>query len=957
GRLHTRGVPVDWQAYFATSGARHVDLPTYAFQRRSYWLESGKASPDGAGPGLTPTGHPLLGSAVDVADSDEALFTSRVSLATHPWLGGHTVLDTVVLSAGAIADLVIRAGDEFGATVLDALSLRAPLLLPAEGAVQIQVRIGTSDASGRRPVTVYARPDNAGARWTVHAGGHLGSGATGGSEESALLVQGGGTRLSEARLPEEVLADAAQFGLHPHLLDAALLQHPFTASPGTVLVPAEWRGVRLHASGATEVRVLLTERGDNTAAVQLLDPEHQLVADIETVEYREVPLEQFALPLDGGDGHDGLFSLAWAETELPAAGRELVLGVMGDEADQLEDVAAVAKAVESAGAGGTGSPIDAVLLPWLPEPGRDLPGSVHSATHRALALVQEWLADDRLAGTRLVLVSRGAVAAEGGDAVDPAASAVWGLLRSAQQEAPDRFVLVDLAATGDAGPGTGSTGFAFDDPATAAALSAVVGSGEPQAAIRDGNIRLPRLRKADAGSGQAAPWNPDGTVLITGGTGALGSLFARHLAVEHGVRHFLLAGRSGLHADGTRQLAAEFTEIGMTDVTVTVAQCDVSDRDALVALLAGIPEEHPLTGVVHAAGVVDDGTVEELTQDRLDRTLRPKADAAWHLHELTRGLELSAFVLFSSATGVLGGPGQAGYAAANAFLDGLAAHRRAAGLPATSIAWGQWALADSVGINAHLDAGDRARATRDGFRPVTPAHGQALFDAALASAHAALAAVPLDPAAVRDQDTVPALLRELLRTVDRRPAARSAAVAAGTFTQRIGELPAEARHRAVLDLVRAEVSAVLGHLEQHAVEAERAFQELGFDSLTAVDLRNRLSRATGIALPATLVFDHPTPAELTDYLLTQVAAAQNAGGLQAAHVELDRLESALSEISGDAALRGDVTVRLRRILSRLGDTPDTSDAAEGADLTERIEAATAADLFALIDSQLGGPAA
>ncbi|MBT2400189.1 SDR family NAD(P)-dependent oxidoreductase [Streptomyces sp. ISL-100] len=964
GRLHTRGVPVDWQAFLAASGARRVDLPTYAFQRRRYWLESGTASPDAAGLGLTPTGHPLLGSAVTVADSDEALFTSRISLATHPWLADHTVLNTVVLSAGAIADLAIRAGDELGATVLDDLSLRAPLRLPAKGAVQIQVRIGTPDASGRRPLTVYARPDSPDARWTVHAEGHLGSGVTGGNEGLGPVVQGGAARLPEAKLSEELLADAAQFGLHPALLDAALLSHPFTASLGTVLVPAEWRGVRLHASGATEVRVLLTERGDNTISVQLTDKNHQLVADIEALAYREVPLEQFAHPPAGGHGHDGLFFLDWPETALPDAGRELVLGVMGDEADQLGDVAAVAKAVESAGAGGTGSPIDAVLVPWRTEPGHDLPGSAHSATHRALALVQEWLADDRLAGTRLVLVSRGAVAVEGGDEADPAASAVWGLLRSAQQEVPDRFVLVDLAATGDADPGTGSAGFAFDDPATAAALSAVLDSGEPQAAIRDGKIRLPRLRQADPVPEQAAPWNPDGTVLITGGTGALGSLFARHLAVEHGVKHLLLVGRSARHTNGTKELAAELNALGMTDVTLTVAECDVSDRDALAALLAGIARQHPLTGVVHAAGVLDNGTVEGLTQDRLDRTLHPKADAAWHLHELTRDLELSAFVLFSSTTGVLGGPGQANYAAANAFLDGLAAHRRADGLAATSLAWGLWDLPGNAGagINAHLDAGDRARAARDGFRPVTPAHGQALFDAALATEHAALAAVPLDPAAVRSRETVPALLRGLVRNGDRRRIARgSTPLAAETFTQQISELPTEARHRAVLDLVRAEVSAVLGHLEQHAVEAERAFQDLGFDSLTAVDLRNRLHRATGIALPATLVFDHPTPAELTAYLLTQVAAAQNEGGRQTAHADLDRLESALAEISGDAALRGDVAVRLRRILSRLSDAPGAtdaaSDAAEGADLTDRIEAASAADLFDLIDSQLGGPAA
>ncbi|MGV9762030.1 SDR family NAD(P)-dependent oxidoreductase, partial [Streptomyces tricolor] len=402
-----------------------------------------------------------------------------------------------------------------------------------------------------------------------------------------------------------------------------------------------------------------------------------------------------------------------------------------------------------------------------------------------------------------------------------------------------------------------------------------------------------------------APYG-DGTVLITGGTGTLGGLVARHLVTEHGVRDLLLVGRRGTEPPAVADLRA-------AGARVRVAACDVSDRAALGALLADV--EPPLTAVVHAAGVLDDGTLASLTPERLTAVLRPKADAAWHLHELTAGTDLSAFVLFSSAAGTFGAPGQGNYAAANTALDALAEHRRARGLPAVSLAWGPWAAESAM--TGGLSGGDRARMTRSGVRPLTAAEALALLDAACRTTSGALAALRLDTAALTAGPGAPhALLRDLVR----RPAgpAREDTAAQPALPERLAGLGEEQRRRAVLDVVRRGAAAVLGHTRVSAVDTARGFLDLGFDSLTAVELRNRLTEATGVRLAATVVFDHPTPAALARHLLTELApriqaartAAPAAGDPDAelraaiAAIPLDRLRQAglLDELARLAGL-------------------------------------------------------
>ncbi|CAO5236319.1 hypothetical protein FAGKG844_10356 [Frankia sp. AgKG'84/4] len=553
------------------------------------------------------------------------------------------------------------------------------------------------------------------------------------------------------------------------------------------------------------------------------------------------------------------------------------------------------------------------------DPGTDVPGAVRAATAAALALVQQWLADARFSSSRLVFVTRDLVAADGRPGAsgrperDLAAAAVCGLVRSAQSEHPDRFVLVDLD----------------DHVESYAVLPAALRTDEPRLAVHAGMVRAERLVRlttppdvtgdgttgeetADDGvaedgiAGGAPVWATHGTVLVTGATGTLGRLIAHHLATAHGVRRLLLLSRQGAQAAGAAELLARLAALG---VDATLTACDVADRDALAGALASVPAEFPLTGVVHTAGAVDDGIIAALTPARIDAVLRPKADAAWHLHELTRDADLTAFVLYSSAAGVFGSAGQGNYAAANAVLDALALQRRAAGQPATSLAWGMWEQRSA--LTAHLGAADLARMSAGGSRPLSSEQGLALFDAALATAVPVAVPIQLTPVALRARSgrsttgeraagtgtagtgtagtgTVPPLLRGLVDgpgLTRRGPTRRvvDAAVERGAFARRLVGLAEPDREATLVELVRTDVAAVLGHASTAAVTAHRSFLELGFDSLTGIGLRNRLADATGLRLRPTVVFDHPTPVDLARYLSAELVEVtmddgQTAGG-------------------------------------------------------------------------------
>ncbi|MEA2221633.1 MAG: hypothetical protein QOH83_9 [Solirubrobacteraceae bacterium] len=357
--------------------------------------------------------------------------------------------------------------------------------------------------------------------------------------------------------------------------------------------------------------------------------------------------------------------------------------------------------------------------------------------------------------------------------------------------------------------------------------------------------------------------DPDGTVLVTGGTSGLGPAVAEHLAREHGIRHVLLVSRRGADTPGAGALQARLADLGCT---ATVEACDVGDRAALARLLDAIDPDHALTAVIHAAGTFADGMIASLDDAALDTVMRPKSGAARWLDELTAGDDLAAFVLFSSAAGVFGLPGQGNYASANASLDALAQRRRACGLPATAVAWGVWEHDD--GMTRRLSARDIGRlmaGTRQRALPATDA--LALLDAAIGHRDPLLVALPLDLAALRAEariGTLPALLSDLARAPARRE--RADAAIGGSLAQQLGLAAPDERDTLVLELVRGQAAATLGHPSPDAVQPDRPFKELGLDSLGSVVLRNRLAQVTGLRLPSTLVFDHPTPVAMASFL-------------------------------------------------------------------------------------------
>ncbi|MEH1102387.1 type I polyketide synthase, partial [Micromonospora sp. CPCC 205561] len=888
--LHVHGVAVSWQPWFADTGARRVDLPTYAFHRERYWLPPAGQSADVSGAGLGVARHPLLGAAVSVAGEDMVVLTGRLSVSTHPWLADHVVSGAVIVPGTALVDLVVRAGDEVGASRVRELTVLAPLVLPASGGgVRVQVRVGPADGTGARSVTVHSQTeDDPESGWTRHADGLVGTPAAdeptlgawpppGASEVDvtgwyATVAEHGlaygpvfrglrrawtaeGEVFAEVALPDEVIGDPAGFGVHPALLDAAL--HPVGLLPadeagGGARVPFAFEGVQVHAVGARTLRVRLTPSGSSVRLVAV-DETGAPVVSVDSLTLRE--LTGMAAPSD--EAHRSLFEVSWQPEQVTAPGGAYDWVVVGDRpldgAPQLPAYAEVA-AVATAVTDGTAPAPAALLLPVAPAAaGADVPDAARSVTADVLGAVQAWLAADSLADSRLVVVTRGAVATGTTDRVtDLAGAAVWGLLRSAQSEHPGRIVLADLE------PGV-------DLDADLLALLAAT-AGEPglggQLAVRAGTAYLPRLVRA-TGDAHTPATLGRGTVLVTGGTGSLGALVSEHLVTAYGVRSLVLASRQGPAAPGADRLAERLTALG---AAVRVVATDVTDRARVGELVRAITDEDRLAGVVHTAGVLDDGVVSGITADRLADVLAPKVTAGWWLHEATAELDLDLFVLFSSVAGVLGSPGQAAYAAGNAFLDGLAQLRAQRGLPAISLAWGMW---DTDGMAASINDVDRARVTRTGLVPMTAPVGLGLWDAALSHGGAALVPAVVDLPAMRAQTAagrVPPMLRALVG-----PAAKRRRSGTGAWVDRLAGLdPQEARTQVAL-LVRGMIAQVLGHGGADQVPADRAFRELGFDSLTAVELRNRINSATGLRLTSTLVFDYPTPGALSEHLYEQLS--------------------------------------------------------------------------------------
>ncbi|WP_062432670.1 type I polyketide synthase [Herbidospora daliensis] len=917
------GAEVDWSAAVTPGPDRNVDLPTYAFERRRYWL--GAAGPAGIAPaGIDASGHPLLTAVVPTAD-DGFLLTGELTAATAPWLADHAVEGGVLLPGAAFVELALEGGALTGCDHLEELVIEAPLFLSEGETVPLQIIVGASDADARRPVGVFAR---AGSAWTRHVSGLLATGSPVMPEPPAWAatwppadaepfpIDGAYERLADlgyeygpafqgvramwtrgTELFAEISADGTDvtgFGIHPAVLDAAFQPMVLAAGPGAPRLPFAFRGVGLHASGATLLRVRLVPSGDD-ATVEAADASGHPVFSIAGLRVRTAPARTSAARGPVLHGTD------WVKVAAPAGDESgfVFLGAGPLPADVPGFVVAVVGADPSSG----------------------LPVALREECGRALDLVRMWAGDERFAASRLVFVTRPG---------DLAGAAVRGLVRTAMSEHPGRFVLLEAAE-----------GFA-DWSAVAGAVAA----GETQLAAVEGALLAPRLARRPAGPAELPAGIGEGTVLVTGGTGGLGRLVARRLVERHGVQDLLLVSRRGLDAPGAEELAGELGALG---ARVTVVAGDVADRDTLAAALALVPPDRPLTGVVHTAGVLDDATVEHLDAGRFATVLAPKADAAWHLHELTRDLPLSAFVLFSSLAGTLGSAGQGNYAAANVFLDALAAHRREAGLPAVSIAWGLWAVGS--GMTGGLTDGDVARMARSGVAPLTVDAGLDLFDAALGSAEPRVVAASWDVGGLTaraERGDLPPLLSGLVRAPRRQAASGVASAApAGDLSGRLAAVPETEARRLLTDLVRAHVAAVLAHGSAAGIDVDRAFSELGFDSLTAVELRNRLNAETGLRLPATLVFDHPTVTALTGYLFRHLAPAAPSPE-ETLRGALERIEAELGTLNGEAdAVRHKLVAILQTGLTRLSPGPATA-----TEVVAKIGSASDEEIFALIDNEL-----
>ena len=913
---HAAGAPVDWNAFFAGSGARTVPLPTYAFQRKRLWLTPQSGGADPAALGQTALGHPFLAAAIEDPEGEGLSLSGRVSLAEHPWLADHALVGTAIMPGTAFLEAALYAGERVGADTVEELILQAPLPL-GDNPVALRVTV-SAPVDGRRALAIHSRPEEEGAPWTRNAAGTLSEripqqpgplsewppyGAKGIEVEDlrsrlaetgfeygeafeclSAAWQGSGEIYVEASTPQQ-LDRQEGFLVHPALLDAignVLLSAPGEDADGKLLLPYAWRGVRLNRAGVSVLRMRMSQSEDSGFAA--FDRDGAVAIGAESVELRFIDRDDLRATV-GADR--SLYALAWQALPAPAAGAH--------PEPEIFDARGAADGAEALCA-------------------------------RALERIQGFLAEAEDEETRLTVLTRGAFATGRNESPDLAQAALAGLVGSAAAENPGRFALLD------------SDGSA----ASEAALRGAIASQEPQLALREGELLAPRLAQPGPSEAEPVALDPEHTVLITGATSGLGRLVARHLASVHGARHLLLASRSGEAAEGARELREELEGLG---VTVEIAACDVSDRAQVQELLASIDPEHRLGAVIHCAGLLEDATVPNASAEQLARVFGPKVDAALHLHELTAALDLTHFVLFSSIAGVFGGAGQGAYAAANRCLDALAQARRAEGLAATSLAWGLWSEENAA--TAGADAADVARvwrlaAQRFALLPLSPERGLALFDAALARPEELLVPVDLDFALLRGRaraDSLPALYKGLVRA----PVKTSGE--GGSLARRFAAATEAKREELVLEIVRGHVAAVLGHESAAQVAPDKAFKELGFDSLAAVELRNRLELDSELSFASSLAFDYPTPAAVAEYLVGELGSGP--AGAAAGSSEEREIRDALAQIPLER-LRG------AGLLGALLELVGADEGPEGEAPEQPIEQIDSMDIGDLVQRTLAG---
>jgi amino acid adenylation domain-containing protein len=895
GDLYCAGADLDWDALRGGERRRSVALPTYPFERERCWLDR----PAGRSARGQDARHPLLETRLE---APIPIFQTHLGAGAPAYLGDHEVGGATLLPATAYVELALAAGGEVMAGPLEVrdLVLQEALVLPESGGRAVQVVL-VQGADGEMTVQLFSGTGISATRgepssvWRLHASGRVGpatesprptleldtertmivdsldpadlyrdfsdAGADYGPAFRTLVQawRGENRALAKVSLPEGLSAEG--YEVHPALLDGCfqLLGVALPPRDGrTVHVPVRIGSVRLHERPGDACWCLAAVAEDGSGIVgelQLVDEGGTVLAELTGIELAPVERRTFAPAAEQLE--DWLYEVEWRD-----ALREPVTGDPGrwliSSADPASG-AAIADALRSRGADvdlvEPEQAADALDLPGLHgialvAPAFSGPTLEATAAMRqraitpALSLLKKLA--DREAPPRLCIVTRGAQ--PGATAIDPSQAMLWGLGAVVDAEHPElRCTLIDLDPA--------------DDPSVAAenlAGELLAAEGESRVALRDDARKVARLVRSNApATSEPTPVRPDATYLVTGGLGGLGLLVAGRL-VALGARHLVLAGRRPPSPDAATAIALLEAE----GAEVRVEQIDVSLRSDLQRLLApASPSRPPLAGIVHAAGVLDDGVLVQQSADRFARVLAPKVDGAVLLHELTLDLDLDFFCLFAAGAGLLGSPGQGNYAAANAFLDALAHHRRLAGLPAVAIDWGAW---DGVGMTASVgDRGERRWATR-GIDLIAPEQGLVAFERALQSGKPQIAVLPVRWRSFSRgaPGRVPALLADLAGPSP----TGGGAGAEPELARRLREAAGGEQAAVLREHVRRQAMRVLGLDDPRAIDADRPLAELGLDSLTAVELRNALATATGRVLPATLLFDYPTVASLADYL-------------------------------------------------------------------------------------------
>ncbi|MFE3022450.1 beta-ketoacyl synthase N-terminal-like domain-containing protein, partial [Streptomyces sp. NPDC059256] len=852
GRAHAHGTVVDWAAFFGRR--KWIDTPLYPFQHQHFWLH-----PTGRSSGGTATGHPVITEAIELPDDQGVIFTGQLSADTHPWLTSYALHGVAVVPATVLLDLALYTAHHIGLAEVEALTVETLLVLPDTGTARLHVTAVPVE-EGRSRITIHSRRSGApDASWTRHATGTAADHAVApAADVPAEWPPAGAVPLDPEELAERLLdightGEDPLFGLRTawrtgdvlhtvvqltedmgrsgFVLDPRLLQTALSAAGAgdeAPLVPAVWKGVTATAA-PRELRVRLSAGSESTSMV-VSDLTGAVVATVDAVTHRPVDLREFA------QAHfDPGYEPGWTAVAVAPSSEESHWAILGDNyagfpGTQVADLDVLGRLLDE------GTPMPDGVLVSCPD------SRVGTSTRlaRMLELIQSWLSDERLADTRLVVLTFGAMAVHDDDRIDdPGQAALWGLLRSAQAEHPGRFVVVDL-----------------DTGATPIAVRAALATSEDQLAVRDGVPYAARLVRSTAmPDGAARTLDQDGTVLIVCGPGEPPTLLIQHLVREHGVRRLLLGRTPGATAPETSDLVA-------LGADVTLFPNELADREKVAELLTHVSPEHPLTAVMLTGQESDGSVLTALTPDRVHAVFRQHAELALHLHELTSHADLTAFVVFSSAAGTVGVPGQAHTASAAAFLDALAHQRAGEGRPAVSLAWGPCQRSDEA-IRSETE-----RRALGALKTTTLEHCLAAFDQALASGRSRVVPVQLDHTELRRQaqaGTLAPVFRGLVRT----PTGRAASPGRD-FARRLRSLSEAEQTQVVSQLVRTHIASVLGHRSAEAVEGERPLQEAGFDSLTAVELRNRLAAALGLKLPPTVLFDYPTANALAEHLRGEV---------------------------------------------------------------------------------------